>query len=239
MATTPPLRRLESALMTTAPLGAKVMARSSSTGGLSFSVPTHFAPRDAAWLRWASPRVETYTSHFQWLEDLDGLAGGGSEAEEADALAWLSAGDAEAAEADDAGAEQRRDVGVVEPGRKREGEVGTDEGVLGVATVDGVAGEDRVVAEVLFVAAAEEAGAVGAADPGDSDAHAEGPVGGPAFDDFADDLVAEDEGFVDQGEIAFEDVEIGAADSAGQDAEEEMVLGEDGARNIFDLKGLV
>jgi hypothetical protein len=48
-----------------------------------------------------------------------------------------------------------------------------------------------------------------------------------------------DEGLVDEGEIAFEDVEIGAADSAGEDAEEEMVVGEDGAGNVFDLKGLI
>jgi len=172
-------------------------------------------------------------------EDFDGLAGGGAEAEEADALAWLSTGDAQAAEADDAGAEQRCDVGVVEPGRKGEGEVRAHEGVLGVAAVDGVAGEDGVVAEVFLVAAAEEAGAVGATDPRDSDAHAEGPVGGCALDDFTDDLVAEGEGFVDEGKIAFEDVEVGAADSAGENAEEQMVIGEDGARNIFDLKGLV
>src|SRR5271156_8903 len=65
MATTPPLRRLASALTTTSPLGAKVTARSSSTGGFSFSFPTHVAPSDVASLRWDSPLVETYTSHFQ------------------------------------------------------------------------------------------------------------------------------------------------------------------------------
>jgi hypothetical protein len=49
-------------------------------------------------------------------EDFDGLRGGGSEAEEADALARLRARYAEAAEADDAGAEKWGDVGVVEGG---------------------------------------------------------------------------------------------------------------------------
>jgi hypothetical protein len=51
--------------------------------------------------------------------------------------------------------------------------------------------------------------------------------------------VAGDEGPVDEGEIALEDVEIGAADSAGEDAEEEMVFGEGGAGDVFDLEGLV
>ena len=107
-------------------------------------------------------------------------------------------------------------------------EVGADEGVLGVASVDGVAGEGGVVAEVFFVADAEGAGAVGAADPGDADAGVCGEFGGGAFDDFADDLMAEDEGLVDEGEVAFEDVEVGAADSAGEDAEEDVVGGEGG-----------
>ena len=44
MATTPPLRRAASALTTTLPEGAKVMARSSATGGFASSSPTHVAP---------------------------------------------------------------------------------------------------------------------------------------------------------------------------------------------------
>ncbi len=159
-------------------------------------------------------------------EDFDGLRGGGSEAEEAYALAGLRARYAQAAEADDAGAEERGDVGVVEGGGQGEDEVGADEGVFGVAAVDGVAGEGGVVAEVFFVAEAEGAGAVDAADPGDADAGVCGEFGGGAFDDFADDLMAEGEGLVDEREIAFEDVEVGAADSAGEDAEEDVIGGE-------------
>src|SRR5437867_10389899 len=67
IATTPPFLRLARAATTTSPLGAKVTARSSATGGLSFSFPTQVAPREAAKLRWDAPRVETYTSHFQAL----------------------------------------------------------------------------------------------------------------------------------------------------------------------------
>ena len=47
-------------------------------------------------------------------------------------------------------------------------EVGAGGGVLGVASVDGVAGEDDVVAEIFSVAFAEGAGSVGASYPGDS-----------------------------------------------------------------------
>jgi len=107
-------------------------------------------------------------------EDFDHQRGRGSKTEEADALARLGAGDADASEADHSGAEERRDVSVRERWGKRVDEVGSGCGVLGIASVDGVAGEGDVVAEVFFSAAAEGAGAVGASDPGDSDAGAFG-----------------------------------------------------------------
>jgi hypothetical protein len=176
---------------------------------------------------------------FPAVEDGDGEWGWGPEAEEADAFSGLGAGDAEAAEADDACAEEWGDVGAAEPGREREGEVGADENVLGVASVDGVAGEDWIVTEVFFVAAAEETTAVGATDPGDPDTHAEGPIGGCAFDDLADDLVAGNERLMDEGEIALKDVEVGAADSAGEDAEENVAGSEGRTGDVFDLEGLV
>ena len=62
-------------------------------------------------------------------------------------------------------------------------------------------------------------------------------VGG-AFDYFAYDLMARDEGVAEGGEVAFEDMEVGAADSAGEDAEEGMVGREGGAGDVFDLQGL-
>jgi len=169
-------------------------------------------------------------------EDFDGLAGGGAEAEETDAFSGLSAGDAEAAEADDAGAEKRSDVCVAEGFGERVGEVGADEDVFGVASIDGVAGEGGVVAEILFVAEAEGAGAVGASDPGDTDAHADGAFGCSSADNLADDLVAGDEGLMHEAEVALEDVEVGAADTAGEDAEHDLSVGEHGHWGVFDLE---
>ena len=160
------------------------------------------------------------------LQHGDGERGGAAEAEEADALARLRAGDAQAAEADDAGAEQRRDVVRVEAGRQRVAEVGADEGELGVAAVDGVAGEGGVVAEVLHGVGAEPAGAVDAAHPGDADARAEGELGRGAFDDLADDLVAGDEAGLERRKVALGDVQVGAADAAGDDAEQDVAGGE-------------
>jgi hypothetical protein len=105
-------------------------------------------------------------------EDFDHQRGGGSEAEEADSLAELRSGYADAAEADHSGTKQRGDVSVRERRGQRVDEVGSGGCVLGVASVDGVAGENDVVAEIFFSAAAEGAGSVGSADPGDSDSGA-------------------------------------------------------------------
>jgi hypothetical protein len=87
---------------------------------------------------------------------------------------------------------------------------------------------------------AEPAIAIGATHPGDAYAGAGGDVGGGSVDYFADDLVAGDEAGTEWREITFNDVEVGAANSAGQNAEEEMAGLKRRARNVFDAEmGLV
>jgi hypothetical protein len=46
------------------------------------------------------------------------------------------------------------------------------------------------------------------------------------FEEFAYDLVTEDEGFLKERQVALEDVEVGAADSAGEDAQERVAGGD-------------
>ena len=88
---------------------------------------------------------------------------GRAEAVETDALARLDAGDAQGAKPDDARAQQRRGVQVVERGGQRVDEVVARDDVFGVAAVDVVAGVARVVAQILARVRAEEAGSVGPA----------------------------------------------------------------------------
>jgi hypothetical protein len=146
---------------------------------------------------------------------------GSTESEEAYALAFFNAGDAEAAEADDTSAEKWSGVERVEGGGYREHKIGASEGVFRVASVDGVAGEGRGVAEIFFATAAIGAGTVGAAQPGNADAGAGRCLVGQerpthtSLADFAYDLMAGDDSFAVGSEFAFCDVEVGAADSAG------------------------
>jgi hypothetical protein len=114
------------------------------------------------------------------------------------------------------------------------GEVGADGGEVGIAAVDGVAGEDGVVAEILQPGAAKPAIAVDAADPGDADARADGERGGSTLDHLADDLMAGNDARLQRLEIAFDDVEIGAADAAGEDFEQDFAGLWLRARDVFE-----
>src|SRR5207245_6691510 len=86
------------------------------------------------------------------------------------------AGQPQRAEADQACAQQggRLQVGVA--GREGEAEARVGHGVLRVSAVDVIAGEARLVAEVLLAGAAVAARAVRPAQPGHADAIADAPA---------------------------------------------------------------
>ncbi len=159
-----------------------------------------------------------------------------AEAEQADALAALDSGDAQAAKADDARAQQWRGVKVIKLGRQRIDEVAARDGILRVAAVDGVSGEGGRVAEVLEAAAAIGTSAVDAAHPGNADAAAERKFWPGAVFDGADDLMAGYERLLARRQFAIDDVKIGAADSAGADAEQNFAAGDLRLGQVFDLK---
>src|SRR5580704_4253625 len=93
--------------------------------------------------------------------------------EESDAVATLHTRDAQAAKANDARAQQRRGMQVVEFRRQRINKVAARGGVLGVSTVDGVPGEDRRVAKVLEAAPAIRTATIDATHPRHANARTE------------------------------------------------------------------
>jgi len=114
-------------------------------------------------------------------------------------------------------------------------EVYASEGVFCIASVDGEASEDGVVAEVFHTGHAETAGAIDSSHPGDTDSGANGEFRGSAINDFAHDLVAGNDAGGERRKVALNDVQVGAADSACEYAEEN-VIGEKGRRR--DIKDL-
>src|SRR5579875_352797 len=129
--------------------------------------------------------------------------------------------DAQRATTDDPGTQQRRDLIVVEAFRQGIDEIAPREGVLGVAAVDVVAGERRGVTKILHPAAAVGTRPIGPGYPRNADAAPERESLGRPGDHLADDLVAGDDRTSVRRQLPFANVEVGPADAARPDREED------------------
>ncbi len=110
-------------------------------------------------------------------------------------------------------------------------------GEPGVPAIDRVAGECRRVAEILRAAAAVGTRAVGAADPRDSHPRADRKGGSGAGGDLAHNLVSGNQRAEARRQLAFHDVEVGAADAAGAHANHNLVGRGFRTRHLADLEG--
>jgi len=164
---------------------------------------------------------------------------GGAEAEQSDALARLNSGYAETAETNNPSAQQRRGIEIVEGVGKAVDEVRAGERVLGVASVDRISGEGGSVAQIFESSFAIGAGSVHATEPGYSNPGAERQIGGGSFNDLAYDLMTGDQRAAERCEFAFNDMEVGPADSAGADAQKNLPRFQAWLRDLFYKEGLL
>ena len=133
------------------------------------------------------------------------------------------AGHDQRAIADQACAEQRGGVDVVDARWQREAEALVGDGVLGVTAIDLVAREAGVVAKVLAPFAAVAAVPAGVTQPGNADPRARWRVrAGPAGIDDPDDLVPGHDRMADAGQFIVDDVQVGAADGARRHAHAQL-----------------
>src|SRR5688572_19320973 len=141
-------------------------------------------------------------------------------AEAVDAKARCSARFAKAAVTNQPGTEQGRRLDVREGARNRETKARIRHRIFGVAAIEGVAGELRLVAQILAAGNAKLAGAAGPTQPGDAGAIADLEP----FHSFShllddtDDFVPWNDGKFRIGKFALYQMQIGATDSAGADA---------------------
>ena len=115
-----------------------------------------------------------------------------AKAEQSNPVARFHAGYSQAAKADDAGAQERRSVQVIELWRERIDEIAARHGKLRIAAVDGVSGENRRVTKIFEVATAVGTLSIDSADPRDTYARSCRQLGGGSINDVAYDLVAGD-----------------------------------------------
>src|SRR5439155_15791789 len=124
----------------------------------------------------------------------------------------------------EAGAQERRRLEVWIAFGNREAEPGVRCRVVRIAAVNVVAREARSLAQVLAPGEAELAHAAGPSQPGDANPVAQ-PRRGHAFagfDHLRNDLVAEDEGKFRLGQLTVDDMEIGPADPARMDFQQNL-----------------
>jgi hypothetical protein len=144
--TRPPFFTALSASGTSVPTGAKMIAASSGSGGRSSELPAQTAPSEVA------KRCDGRVPRSRECVDAPALPGSdlrqdmGGCAEAVEAERKPRPGHAIAAPADEAGAQQRRRFQGIELLRQRKAESRVGEDVRGIATVSGIAGEDRMVA---------------------------------------------------------------------------------------------
>ena len=126
--------------------------------------------------------------------------------------------------ADQPGAQPRRDLGVVAALAQRKAEARVRHRVRGKAAVARIAGEDRRVAQVLGALAAIGTDAAGGAEPRHADALAEREAADALADrrDAADDLVPRHDRQLGVLQLAIDDVQVGAADAAGGDLDQQL-----------------
>ncbi len=153
-------------------------------------------------------------------------------------LAVLQTRQPQRAVADGAGAQQRRGLDVGEDSGDGVGERGRHGHQLGVTAVGIAAGGAKVRAEVLIAGEASRAQAAGRIDPGD--AH---PIAGPeAVDaaagghDPADHLMAQDDRQSRRWGAALDLVQLGVADAADRDLQQQFVVGWNGVGQIGKLQ---
>jgi hypothetical protein len=91
--------------------------------------------------------------------------GGGAETKQADTFSWFHAGHAKAAKTDDAGAQQRGSMQVVQRRGQGKDEIRSRDREFRVSAVHLIAGEGRCVAEVFKVVSAVPANPVCTSDP--------------------------------------------------------------------------
>ena len=119
---------------------------------------------------------------------------------------------------DDAGTKQRRSAYIRERRRNRIAEFGGSNGVLSISAVDVIAGEARLRAEIFEMAAAIFADAIGRMQPRNADAISGVVLANSSTDgiDVADDLMAWIDWAFVRRKIAFDDVQISMAKTAGR-----------------------
>ena len=127
-----------------------------------------------------------------------------------------------AAPADQASAKKRRDFGIIQSFRQREAVARIGDGMRGIATIARIAGEQRLIAEILATAPAIGAAAARIAEPGHAHALADREPRCPFAHcgDATDYFVPRHDRQFGMRQLAVHHMQVGATNAAGRDLDE-------------------
>src|SRR5216117_3841966 len=179
--TIPPFASARSAAGTSGPTGAKTIAASSLSGGISSEPPAHFAPNffAASWLALSPGRVNAKSSALI-KRNLSDQARGVTKTINAEPMRLARF--AQRPITQQARAKQRRGLDIVVTIGQPKTKPRVGDGKLGITAIDGVASETRVVAKIFAVGPTISAFPICPAKPRNADAIADGEF----FNTFAD-----------------------------------------------------
>jgi hypothetical protein len=124
---------------------------------------------------------------------------------------------------------------IIQSGRQGINEVPSHCHEFSVAAVHRISRERRLVAQILHFVTTEPAIAVDAAHPGNADARSDRQVRGRALDDFSDDLMTRGKPRPQRRQIPFDDMQVGATNSASQHSQQHMPGFDFRTRDIFEV----
>jgi hypothetical protein len=145
-----------------------------------------------------------------------------SKAVQPDMIPRLDSRHPKTAETDDACAEEWRRVKIIESCRQWNNEIATRASEIGVAAVNGVAGESGRVTEILVTLEAIPAGSVRAADPGHAHASAEWKCRRGSACNLTDNLVTGYQWLAPGGQFALDNMQIGPANTTSPDPDQNV-----------------
>jgi hypothetical protein len=152
--------------------------------------------------------------------------GRSTETKQSDAIARLDAGHTQAAKTNNARAQQRGSVQIVELIGKRKSEIGANGRIFRVPAVRAIPSKGGRIAEILQAKLTIPARAVDSANPGNAhpcaDSEFLGSAGRMSAYYFADNLMSRDYSRATGWQFAFDDMQISAADSTGTHPQENL-----------------
>jgi hypothetical protein len=146
----------------------------------------------------------------------------GPKTEQPHPLPVLNSRHSETAKTDDAGAQKRCSMQVIQRVGKGKHKASLGHSIIGISAVHGVTGESGRIAEVFSAVLAIPARPVNPANPGNSNPRPQGGSRRRAFYDLTYDLMARNQLFPAGWKLAFGNVQVGPADATGSYPQEDL-----------------